>query len=200
MGQQVDNETILEATREILSRSEFRSHNSSQLWSWKEALIRWIVEHLPAGSESLSVWIAYAAITLAVLALGATLFYGLRCLWQLIGQPEDPAPSVQRSKQQTPSQDLDLRPLKEALADGKAREVLWHLHRLWLQRLDQQEQLQFRNWKSNQDYLSECPQGPRNTLDQLSSLYAGVIYGGKDVQIEALSSYIHAISYDGREV
>lgn len=84
---------------------------------------------------------------------------------------------------------------KEALARGDERRAVWIGHRVLLGLLDERGALEFSAWKTNADYLAECPstQPVATTLGELTRVYDEVVYGHRRVDTDAIGRLLDRV-------
>lgn len=84
---------------------------------------------------------------------------------------------------------------KEALARGDERRAVWIGHRVLLGLLDERGALQFAAWKTNADYLAECPssQPASGTLGELTRAYDEVVYGHRPFDSGAIGQLLDRV-------
>ncbi len=193
-------EQVRRATEEVLGRTEFRPGAGSAdlvLDAIRRALASvgaWALSH-PVGA-----WLLILVLVLILIALllhiGWT-FYRVvfrtgniqtkrggaaRSSWEILeGAARDWGSALVKAK--------------DALARGDERRAVWIGHRVLLGLLDERGALEFAAWKTNADYLAECPssQPVSRTLGELTRVYDDVVYGHRRVDPGAIGSLLDRV-------
>ena len=183
---QSNSDAIETAKQEILSRPEF-SHDPSEtdLVSDLTSFIGDLFSRLGDWSEGnpFGAKILILVLSLILILLIAHILY---TIFSQIG-------NIRRTAQNNPRQTSAVVAMEGKAADwsealtmartafenGDYRGVIWILHRLYLGILHQKSLVEFAGWKTNSDYLSECPASSQEFpfLAELTALYDRFIYG-----------------------
>lgn len=182
----IDETSVRAALEEVLSSTEFQPEKAQSFAELlKQSVIdffRWLDSLIPDGALASPFWAALVLMAASVFIFKLIKWYMKNSSEKLVAKQE-----VKAEKQRDFSLNHDS--YKNAINQGQMREALWHLHRLWLLELNQKQQIQFCHWKSNQRYLSECSKEAEKKLASLTRLYEHCIYGGNEVDSEALQTY-----------
>lgn len=186
VNKSIDESSVRSALEEVFSSTEFQPEEAdSTSEAVKEILIKffgWLDSLIPEGTSGSLFWF--------ILAIGAAIFFFYKFINWCLENTSDMLPYKDEFEEVNQVESALCREsYKNAFNEGRMREALWHLHRLWLLELSQRKQIQFCSWKSNQRYLSECPKEAEKKLAALTQLYEHCIYGGNEIDNEALRAY-----------
>ncbi len=197
-------EHILEVTREILSRSEFGAASAWQQWLYhlaKQAnqkitdFAHWLQAHPTLQ------WIVFGILSL--LLLGLLVHLG-RLMWsetKLLARPRAPrhdGHGVSLLPNDAPDWGAVQQEIRQALKQGDAYRAIWRLHRYFLVVLDRRGLLTFSRWKTNADYLRECPgtHPVHATLKAMSEVYEHIVYAHRDVPLQTIDALLSQVEHD----
>jgi hypothetical protein len=198
-------ETIQQVTREILSRSEFQSAPTTGTWWYTlgewfvrtfEALVHWSQAHPIAR------WVMVGLLSLLCLLI-------LVHLMTLVRQDMSPhrhphhMPSAastaawNTSSHLVPPWDTLRHEVGTALRQGDGYRAIWILHRLLVGMLAQQGVLRHASWKTNADYVRECPRSHAAyaTLVDVTRAYEQIVYAHRPLPLVRLSALLAQVEH-----
>ena len=84
----------------------------------------------------------------------------------------------------------------QALKDGDRYRAIWIAHRLFLTLLHQKRLVTFVKWKTNADYLRECPtkESTYETFREITVAYDLIVYAHREVAIDKLSKLLDFVA------
>ncbi len=158
-------------------------------------LFQWSSDHPVAGK---------ALIALLVVVLAGLVAYIVYTFYQVI------APSLRGGRgggpgdRKTPWEVLEgqahdwpeaLVKARRMLDTGNLRQAVWIGHRVLLGLLDETEVVQFAGWKTNTDYLGECPrtQPEFATLNEFTNVYDRAIYAHRSVESNRIARLLDEV-------
>ncbi len=199
-------EEIERTTAEILSRPEFGASASRGGWAVAmEALESWLAAAarvLHADSTSLAWLILIVAVLLAGYAVSVLLGdLGGGFSLPTLGKPNK-SPDPWRALEGTAAGwDEALQRARGALAAGRVYEALWIAHRAFLGLLDQRGLVDFARWKTNLDYLGECPSDESiyPLFEAVSQAYDEVVYGHRPLPAGGVGELLRRLEEAGRD-
>ncbi len=178
-------EQIEQLTREVLARPEFQPAVGDRageiFWDLVRGVFGGLLDWSAAnpGQARLLSWL----ITLALGLLLAYLLAGLLANRDTGGSrvlrlPLEASRSWKSLEGQVGSWEEAMEKARAALASGNPYQALWIAHRTLLALLDYRGLIQFAKWKTNGDYLRECPRESAlfGLLDSVTGAYDQVVY------------------------
>jgi hypothetical protein len=191
---------IQHVTREVLSRPEFQTSSGWETW------LNTAADWLDDTSQALALWAQthptwrWVLFTMLSVVLVLFLVHLVRLL------RADFAPERQRRRRRfaalggseniaegpsLPWQQMLLE-VRQALHQGDGYRAIWLLHRYFLAVLDDREVLTFRSWKTNADYLQECPRTSPSyrLLSDMTAAYEHVVYAHRSVPLHAIAALL----------
>jgi hypothetical protein len=191
---------IQHVTREVLNRPEFQTHSGWETWlntaadwlddAW-QALALWSQTH-PTWR-----WLLLALLSILLILLLVHLVRLLRA---------DFAPGRQRGRRRfaavgggensvegpSPPWQQMLREARQAVHQGDRYRAIWLLHRYFLAVLDDRAVLAFSSWKTNADYLQECPRTHPSyrLLSDMTAVYEQIVYAHRSVPLHAIAALL----------
>lgn len=190
---------IQHVTREVLSRPEFQT--SSAWETWLNTAADWlddVWQALALWSQTHPTW-RWVLFTLLSVLLVLLLVHLVRLL------RADLAPDRQRGRRfaalgggekttegPSPPWQQALLEVRQALHQGDGYRAIWLLHRYFLAVLDDREVLTFRSWKTNADYLQECPRTSPSyrLLSDMTAAYEHIVYAHRSVPLHAIAALL----------
>jgi hypothetical protein len=189
-SQSVSPEDVRRVTGEVLGRSEFQGDPVDALVG---GFFRWLLEELPrwALANPLAARVLALVLTLVVLLLVAhiayTLFREFSMLRERVRSGGQGAGS-HAALEEVGARDWPdaLRMAREALEAGNLYRALWITHRCLLSVLDARGLVRFTRWKTNGDYLRECPEAApaSGILRRSTEAYERVVYAHGGIRPE----------------
>jgi hypothetical protein len=188
MRQAVPPEEVRRTTEEVLARPEFREDPLSSLFG---RLLEWFLEDLPRWSLANPALARVLALvlTLVVLALFTHIVYTFVREFAMIRKRAE-AGSSGSAGATAALGEVGARNWQEAIGmaraaldAGDAYRALWIIHRCLLSVLDARGLVRFTRWKTNADYLRECPgDAPAaGLLDEATRAYERVVYAHQGI-------------------
>jgi hypothetical protein len=202
-------EEIRQVTREILSRPEFQA---GAPWSeWGKALNEWwadVFRRVVIWSQAhpTARWGAVAVLSVVLLLLLPHLISTLRTA---VSRNRHVAPRRYSSPAMgwtalagvTHHWDEALHTIRLALHEGDGYRAIWLLHRLFLGALDHRGLLAFATWKTNMDYLRECPSTSTayRLFVDLSQAYEQMVYAHQPVPLHTIAALLTRVEHEQRQ-
>ncbi len=193
-----DDPEIEAITQSTLSQPEFQRQSSRGWWaSLMESVRPWLLSQL-SGARGLSSLLAYLLLAGLMVAVGLALFSlfslssgGLQTLAGLRGRSR----AWRSLEGEAGSWEEALLKARQALAEGRLYNAVWIMHRVFLGLLDQREVVDFAKWKTNRDYLRECPrEDPAFPLfATVSHAYDRVVYAHLPISADRLAELLDQI-------
>lgn len=196
-------EAILATTRDILNQPAFQSGTG---WQQRlEGLRDWLERTLVHLTDWLRAHPLLQGLVVVglLLLLGLFLFHLVRLVreevrWRRRSEGRDQAPvSATVSEPGALGWEAMMREVRAALQRGDGYLAIWHLHRWFLVWLDGQGCLRFIGWKTNADYLRECPatHPVYTTLEALSRTYDQIVYAHRDIPLETIATLLAQVEH-----
>jgi hypothetical protein len=199
-------EEIRQVTQEILHRPEFQA---SPPWEqWIDAFlerVRALLHGLALWLESrpATKWVVFALLGLLLVLLLVRLLrllisdmlpYWASGGWQR-GLPAADEPAVACSSGNWAEV---LPAIRLAIGQEDGYRAVQLLHRYLLTVLDQQQLVTFASWKTNTDYLRECPRTSTayKTLVEITDAYEQVVYAHQAIPLHTISSLLAQVEHD----
>jgi hypothetical protein len=198
-------ETIQQVTREILSRAEFQSAPPTGTWWYTlgewfvrtfEALVHWSQAHPIAR------WVVVGLLSLLCLLILMHLITFVRQDMSLHRYPHH-VPSAastaawDASAHLVPPWDTLRHEVGAAIRQGDAYRAIWILHRILVSMLAQQGVLRHATWKTNADYVRECPcsHAAYATLVDVTRAYEQIVYAHRPLPLVMLSVLLAQVEH-----
>jgi len=200
---------IEQVTRDIFSRPEFQPEPGWE--AWRKAQADRLVDLVHAAATWLHshptlLWVVFAVLGLLFML---SLTYLVAILLRAISPEERP------SSQQRPGSaarwdtgtgtaqtwDEAVREVRLAVRDGDGYRAIRVLYRLFVAVLDHRGILTFAPWKTNADYLRECPSSiaAYQVLVDISHAYEHIVYAHHAVPLHTISTLLTQVEHDQRD-
>jgi hypothetical protein len=202
-------EEIQQVTREVLSRPEFRAGAPWLVWS--KALHEWLADvfHGVASWSQAHPTVKWGVVAVLSLLLLLLLLHLLSTLVTAVSANRHVAHRQQSSGSATRWTALAgvahnweeaLHAIRLALQEGDSYRAIWLLHRLFLGALDHRSLLTFATWKTNADYLRECPSTSTafRLLVDLNQAYEQIVYAHQPVPLYTIAALLTQVEYEQR--
>jgi hypothetical protein len=199
---QATPEQVRQITQDVLARPEFLERPTwsqflfERIGKWIRALIDWSSKN-PDLSHVLTIVLTIVLVLLLAHIVYTVVreFFSVRKPYRGVGRgaPLGALEGVAENWNDA------FRLAKSALDAGELYKALWIMHRVLLSVLDRMGEIKFVRWKTNTDYIRECPNDgrARTTLSEVTAAYERVIYAHDDIdrtiavhllaQVEALA-------------
>ncbi|MEE9149276.1 MAG: DUF4129 domain-containing protein [Candidatus Tectomicrobia bacterium] len=198
-------EEIQRVTREILSRPEFQP---GAAWrDWMVAFIERVEDvfhQIASWSQAHPTlqWVVFVLLSLVLVLLVVHLVRTVRAeVWRDRHDERRryaPASSAGSPEGVTRRWDEMLRQVRGAVSQGDGYSAIGLLHRFFLAVLHQRGILTFADWKTNADYLSECPRTHTAyaTLADLTQAYERIVYAHRTVPLHTITDLLTQVEHD----
>jgi hypothetical protein len=190
---------IQHVTREVLSRPEFQTSSGWETWlntaadwlddAW-QALALWSQTH-PTWR-----WVLFTLLSVLLVLLLVHLVRLLRADLALDRQRGRRFASLGRGENTmegpSPPWQQMLLEVRQAIHQGDSYRAIWLLHRYFLAVLDDRKVLTFSSWKTNADYLQECPRTSPSyrLLSDMTAAYEHIVYAHRSVPLHAIAALL----------
>jgi hypothetical protein len=190
-------------TRDVLNRPEFQPET---VWDWSLGAGHWLAEVLRVILHKLQ---ASPAVSWVVLGIAACAVCGLllRLLFEVnpgifsLHRPRQQqtvwGTAVRRTLEEQPPEHELLHAAQEALRQGDGYGAIWLLHRLLVHTMAEQGLLARAPWKTNADYLRECPRAHAAypLFADLTRAYEHIIYAHRPVPLTAVAALLTRVEH-----
>jgi hypothetical protein len=199
-------EEIQQVTREIVGRPEFQPEAAWEGWStlfggwWKDvfrALALWLQSY-PALK-----WVVLGGLSLVLLMLLVRLISALRAGIALPWQPARrlrvaSAAFWNATEGVPPSWHEALQEVRRAIGQGDGYGAIRGLHRCFVEALEQRGLLACAPWKTNTDYVRECPSpsAAYSLLADITRAYERIVYAHRPVPLHTISELLTQVEDD----
>jgi hypothetical protein len=194
------SQEIQHVTREVLSRPEFQTSSGWETWintaaDWLDDALQ--VLALWSQTHPIWRWVLFALLSVLLVLVLVHLVRLLRA---------DLAPERQRERRRfaalgggentmeepSPPWQQTLLEVRQALHQDDGYRAIWLLHRYFLAVLDDREVLTFSSWKTNADYLQECPRTSPSyrLLSEMTAAYEHIVYAHRSVPLHAIAALL----------
>lgn len=193
-------------TRSTLSGPEFQRQATQGWWaSGMKSARSWLSQFM-SGAPGLPAFLAVLLLVVLVLAIGFALFLLVldsRRFWdmQTLGGLRGRARAWRSLEGAAGGWEEAMLKAREALAAGRLYNAVWIMHRAFLGLLDQRQAVDFTKWKTNRDYLSECPrEDPAFPLfESVSRAYDKVVYAHQPIAADRLAELLDQLEATRRD-
>ena len=199
-------EEIQQVTQEILQRPEFQTSPPWEQWidDFLER-VRVLLHDLALWLEShpITKWVAFALLglllVLLLIRLLRLLVSDLLPYWASGGwQRGLPAANETAAAVSSGNWTEVLRAIRMAIGQEDSYRAVQLLHRYLLTVLDQRQLVAFASWKTNTDYLRECPRTSTayKTLVEITDAYEQVVYAHQAVSLQTIFTLLAQVEHD----
>ncbi len=194
---------VRRATEEVLGGPEFKPASTT---------VDGLMDMIRRASASLAAWAdrhpvaAWGLIVLLVLVLIAILLHLAWTFYRVVLHAGPARANGGRARAPTweilegaaSDWPTALAKASQALRSGDQRRAVWIGHRVLLGLLDEGGALQFASWKTNADYVAECPSTPA-PLAEMTQVYDEVVYGHRRVDPNEIGRLLERVGRSGTE-